>query len=203
MTGKARLMDSAVEERVQQQAIYQAPAYLFAREQGILSGRPRGAELLEELMQHLLSGPADSATPLDFSRVSFIDVSCADEMLNKLLLRLASGEIGHRYVYIAGVNISVRETITAVLHLRELAALYKNGAHVEVLGVIKTPMREVLDVLLAHKCATSAEISDALGKNINIVCNRLNALQRLGLVCRLRDGSVAGGGRQFYYVSIV
>ena len=64
-------MDSAVEERVQQQAIYQAPAYLFAREQGILSGRPRGAELLEELMQHLLSGPADSATPLDFSRVSF------------------------------------------------------------------------------------------------------------------------------------
>ena len=196
-------MDSAVEERVQQQAIYQAPAYLFAREQGILSGRPRGAELLEELMQHLLSGPADSATPLDFSRVSFIDVSCADEMLNKLLLRLASGEIGHRYVYIAEANISVRETIAAVLHLRELAALYKDGAHVEVLGVIKTPMREVLDVLLAHKCATSAEISDALGKNINIVCNRLNALQRLGLVCRLRDGSVAGGGRQFYYVSIV
>ena len=199
-------MDPAVEERVQQQAIHQAPAYLFAGEQGILSGRPRGAELLEELMEYLLSGPTDSATPLDFSRVSFMDVSCADEMLNKLLLRLTSGEIGHRYVYIAGANISVRETIAAVLQLRELAALYKDGDHgdrVEVLGVLKTPMREVLDVLLAHKCATSAEISDALGKNINIVCNRLNALQRLGLVCRLRDGSVAGGGRQFYYVSIV
>ena len=159
--------------------------------------------MLEELMEHLLSGPTDSATPLDFSRVSFMDVSCADEMLNKLLLRLTSGEIGHRYIYIAEANISVRETIAAVLQLRELAALYKDGEHVEVLGVLKTPMREVLDVLLAHKCATSAEISDALGKNINIVCNRLNALQRLGLVCRLRDGSVAGGGRQFYYVSIV
>jgi len=196
-------MDAAVEERVQPQAIHHAPAYLFAGEQGILSGRPRGAELLAELMQHLLSGPADAATPLCFSRVSFIDVSCADEMLNKLLLRLASGELGRRYVYIADANISVRETIAAVLQLRELAALYKDGEHVEVLGVLKTPMREVLDVLLAHKCATSAAISDALGKNINIVCNRLNALQRLGLVCRLRDGSVAGGGRQFYYVSIV
>ena len=196
-------MDSAVEERVQPQAIHQAPAYLFAGEQGILSGRPRGAELLAELMQHLLSGPADAATPLRFSRVSFIDVSCADEMLNKLLLRLASGELGRRYVYIADANISVRETIAAVLQLRELAALYKDGEHIEVLGVLKTPMREVLNVLLAHKCATSAAISDALGKNINIVCNRLNALQRLGLVCRLRDGSVAGGGRQFYYVSIV
>lgn len=196
-------MDSAVEERVPHQAIHQAPAYLFAGEQGILSGRPRGAELLSELMQHLLRGPADTATPLNFSRVSFIDVSCADEMLNKLLLRLASGELGRRHVYIAAANISVRETIAAVLQLRELAALYKDGGHVEVLGVLKTPMREVLDVLLAHKCATSAAISDALGKNINIVCNRLNALQRLGLVCRLRDGSVAGGGRQFYYVSIV
>ncbi len=196
-------MDLAVAEPVQQQAIHQAPAYLFSGEQGILSGRPRGAELLEELMQYLLSGPTNAATPLDFSGVSFMDVSCADEMLNKLLLRLTSGEIGPRYVYIAGVNISVRETIAAVLQLRELAALYKDGDRVEVLGVLKTPMREVLDVLLVHKCATSAEISDALGKNINIVCNRLNALQRLGLVCRLRDGSVAGGGRQFYYVSIV
>ena len=166
-------MDSAVEERVPHQAIHQAPAYLFAGEQGILSGRPRGAELLSELMQHLLSGPADAATPLDFSRVSFIDVSCADEMLNKLLLRLASGELGRRHVYIAAANISVRETIAAVLQLRELAALYKDGGHIEVLGVLKTPMREVLDVLLAHKCATSAAISDALGKNIRSTAGKM------------------------------
>ena len=64
-------------------------------------------------------------------------------------------------------------------------------------------MREALDVLLERKCATSAEVSDVLNKNVNIVCNRLNALQRMGLVCRLRDGSVAGGGRQYYYVSIL
>lgn len=196
-------MDVAVAEPAQQQALYQASAYPLTGEQGILSGRPRGAELLDALMAHLLQEPDDAATPLDFSGVSFVDVSCADEMLNKLLLRLRSGELGRRYVYVVGANISVRETIAAVLQLRELAALYKDGKRVEVLGVLKTPLREVLDVLLAQKCATSAAISDALGKNINIVCNRLNALQRLGLVCRLRDGSVTGGGRQFYYVSIV
>ena len=131
-------MGSAVEERVQPQAIHQAPAYCFAGEQGILSGRPRGAELLAELMQHLLRGPANAATPLNFSRVSFIDVSCADEMLNKLLLRLTSGELGRRYVYIVGANISVRETIAAVLQLRELAALYKDGGDIEVLGLRTT-----------------------------------------------------------------
>jgi len=74
---------------------------------------------------------------------------------------------------------------------------------VELLGALKTPMREALDVLLERKCATSAEVSEQIDKNVNIVCNRLNALQRLGLVCRLRDGSVVGGGRQYFYVSIL
>ena len=132
-----------------------------------------------------------------------MDVSCADEMLNKLLLRLRSGELGSRFVYISQANTSVRETIEAVLQLRELAVLYRAEEQVELLGALKRPMREALDVLLACKYATSAELSEALDKNVNIVCNRLNALQRLGLVCRLRDGSVAGGGRQYHYVSIL
>ena len=80
---------------------------------------------------------------------------------------------------------------------------YSSGDQIELLGMLKRPMREALDVLLERKCATSAEVSDVLNKNVNIVCNRLNALQRMGLVCRLRDGSVAGGGRQYYYVSIL
>ena len=196
-------MDTAIEERGEQQAMHEAPAYCFEVQQGILSGRPKGAELLEHLMGHLLRSPDNAATPLDFAQVSFIDVSCADEMLNKLLLRLRSGEMGSRYVYVAVANASVRETIEAVLQLRELAVLYRNGDQVELLGTLKRPMREALDVLLQRKCATSAEVSDVLNKNVNIVCNRLSALQRMGLVCRLRDGSVAGGGRQFYYVSIV
>ena len=196
-------MDSVVEEREARQAIGTAPTYCFAAEQGILSGRPKGAELLADLMAHLLCGSDNSATPLNFSQVSFMDVSCADEMLNKLLLRLRSGELGSRFVYIAQANTSVRETIEAVLQLRELAVLHRAEEQVEVLGALKRPMREALDVLLARKCATSAELSEALDKNVNIVCNRLNALQRLGLVCRLRDGSVAGGGRQYYYVSIL
>ena len=154
-------------------------------------------------MGYLLRGPDNAATPLDFNQVSFIDVSCADEMLNKLLLRLRSGEMGSRYVYIKVANTSVRETIEAVLQLRELAVLYRSGDQIELLGMLKRPMREALDVLLERKCATSAEVSDVLNKNVNIVCNRLNALQRMGLVCRLRDGSVAGGGRQYYYVSIL
>lgn len=196
-------MQDAVAALTQKQGIERGSPFVFSAEQGILSGRSKGAHLLDALMAHLLKCPDQCAFALDFSQISFVDVSCADEMLNKLLLRLRSGELGNRFVYIAGANTSVRETVEAVLQLRELSVLLEDEAGIQLLGALKRPMREALDVLIERKCATSAEISETLDKNVNIVCNRLNALQRMGLVCRLRDGSVAGGGRQYYYVSIL
>ncbi len=181
----------------------QTPPFQFSAPSGILSGRERGEEFLEALTEYLRDTDPEGVTPLDFSQVQFIDISCADEFLTKLLMRIGSGELGSRYVYIDGANPSVRETLEAVLRLRGLAALCKEEGEVLLLGTLKTPIREALDVMLTRKKGTSSEIADALKKNINIACNRLNALQRMGLVCRVRDGSVPGGGRQFFYESIL
>lgn len=178
-----------------------AQSFSLARGETILSGRPRGAELLAAVMGHLQGAPDPSATPLDFSGVSFIDVSCADELLNKLLRRLRSGELGGRYLFLEGANPSVAETVETVLRLRELSMLARQGEEVVVLGNLGRPMREALEVLLQHKALTSGQLAVALGKNTNIVCNRLNALQRLGLACRLPDE--AGGGRRYCYISIL
>lgn len=180
-----------------------ALAYKFQASGGILSGRDRGEELLNGLMNHLRRSDSEAVVPLDFSNVEFVDISCADEFLTKLLMRIGSGELGTRYVFIQKANLSVQETLEAVLKLRGLAALFKDGKEIRVLGILKTPIREALKVVLEKKKGTSSEISKALCKNINIVCNRLNVLQRLGLVCRVRDGSVSGGGRQFFYESII
>lgn len=196
-------MNDALLAPPERQAMNEAAPFVFAPPQGILSGRPKGAELLDALMRHMLETPDDTVTPLDFSSVSFVDVSCADEMLNKLLLRLRSGELGRRFVFLRNANMSVRETIEAVMQLRDLAVLMDDGGNAMLLGALKRPMQEALDVLVERKCATSAEVSSVLDKNVNIVCNRLNALQRMGLVCRQRDGSVSGGGRQYFYVSIL
>ena len=197
-------MQEAAVHAAQKRGIDRGAPFVFEAEHGILSGRPKGAALLDALMAHLLDCGDESAIALDFSRVQFVDVSCADEMLNKLLLRLRSGELKSRFVFIVAANDSVCETLEAVLQLRDLAVLMESAdGTIRLLGALKRPMREALDVLLERKWATSAEVSAELDKNVNIVCNRLNALQRLGLVCRLRDGSVAGGGRQYYYVSIL
>ena len=177
--------------------------YVISSPKGILSGREKGAQLLDSLTDHLRSAEPDSVVPLDFSEVEFIDISCADEFLTKLLLRVGSGELGSRFVYVCGANLSVTETLGAVLKLRNLAGIAREGDSVTVLGVLKPPIREALDVILDKGQGTSSEFAEALGKNINIACNRLNVLQRMGLVCRSREGSVPGGGRQFYYESIV
>lgn len=184
-------------------SLKKAAPFVFQAESGILSGRARGEEMLGVLSEHLRESEPDSVTPLDFSEIQFMDISCADECLAKLLMRVGSGELGTRYVYVARGNESIRETVEAVMKLRGLATLFRINGEVQILGTLKTPIREALEVMLELKSATSSEISKALDKNVNIACNRLNALQRMGLVCRLKDGSVEGGGRQFFYESIV
>ena len=81
-------MQEAPEHPVKACQIHRGVPFVFQAEQGILSGRPKGAALLEALMAHLQLSQDNTAIALDFEQVQFVDVSCADEMLNKLLLRL-------------------------------------------------------------------------------------------------------------------
>lgn len=177
------------------------PAFSLGGGGAILSGRPRGAQLLEAVVNHVQMAADPSATPLDLSGIAFIDVSCADELLNKLLRRLGSGELGGRFVFLDGANASVTETVETVLRLRELCVLARQGSEVRVLGELARPLRQALEVLVQRKALASGELAAALGKNTNIACNRLNALQRQGLACRQPDAG--GGGRRYTYVSIL
>ena len=130
----------------------QTPPFVFETPTGILSGRDRGEVLLNQLMAFMQTADNDAVTPLDFANVSFIDISCADELLCKLLMRIGSGELGNRFTFIQNANDSVRETFEAVLKLRDLAALFKDDeGDIHVLGVLKTPIREALDVVLTQK----------------------------------------------------
>ena len=85
----------------------QTPPFVFETPTGILSGRDRGEDLLNRLMAFMQTADDDAVTPLDFANVSFIDISCADELLSKLLMRIGSGELGHRFAFIQNANDSV------------------------------------------------------------------------------------------------
>ncbi len=186
-----------------------AQPYVVTSDNTILSGRKKGQEILDDLMAHIARAEANTVVPLNFSGIEFLDISCADEFLTKLILRIRSGELGSKFIFIVGANPSVKETIEAVLKIRDLAVLLipdrfnRGGEKIEIMGELKPPNREALEILLKKKKLTSTQLSKALKKNVNIACNRLNALQKMGLTYRVKDPNVQGGGRQYYYESIV
>lgn len=169
----------------------------------ILSGRPRGAQLRQAVVERLHLEPAPCLLPLDFSGVAFVDVSCADELLEGTLREVLAGGFGERRLVAQGMNASARDTVDAVLRLRERALLVRQADGVSVLGRLQEPLRQALEAVLEHRRITSSGLAEVLDRNLNIACNRLNALQRQGLVWRCRDHSSSGGGRQYSYESLV
>jgi len=178
-------------------------AHLLSSDARILSGRPRGAQLRGTVEERLQQEPAPCLLPLDFGGVEFVDVSCADELLEGLLARVTGGDLGARLVLAQGMNASVRDTVNAVLQLRERALIVRDAAGVAVLGHLQPPLLEALSAVPEGGRITSPELAEVLGRNLNIACNRLNALVRHGLVWRWRDAAAAGGGRQYTYESLV
>lgn len=167
----------------------------------ILSGRPKGEEIFKDLIAHMTRCHVGTRVPLDFTGVEFLDISCADEFLNRLLLRLRSGEVEERFLVVRGVNPSVRETIDAVLRLRGLVILCEGKDGFSLLGEIKPPAREALTILMERKRLTSADLARELKKTLTNACNRLTSLQKMGLACRVKEEGITG--RQYYYESIL
>src|SRR5438128_2232866 len=95
-------------------------AYLVKGSADILSGREEGKALAEKALKHLEVLEPDSILPLDFSKVKFIDFSCADEFLTKIIRRITSGELGTRFIVLQGMPLNVEENISAVLIIRDL-----------------------------------------------------------------------------------
>ena len=81
-------MQEAPEHPVKACQIHRGVPFVFQAEQGILSGRPRSCPARRAHGSLTAIAPDNTAIALDFEQVQFVDVSCADEMLNKLLLRL-------------------------------------------------------------------------------------------------------------------
>lgn len=183
--------------------VVECAAHLVGNGAAILSGRPRGGQLRAEAAQRLRREPEPCLLPLDFTGVGFMDVSCADELLEGLLSEVLGGGFGERRLVGQGMNASVRDTADAVLRLRDRALLVREGEGAAVLGHLQPPLRQALTAVLEHGRITSPRLAEALGRNLNIACNRLNALQRQGLVWRWRDNSSSGGGRQYSYESLV
>lgn len=102
--------------------------------------RATGAAVRGRIEASLAAG-SGHITLLDFSGVDCLDLSCADEIVAKLLLAAASGD---RVLVLAGVREEQREALEHVLahHRLAVAACFRGSDTPDVLGWITSDARE-------------------------------------------------------------
>ena len=143
--------------------------------------RPTGAAVrgqIEEMLGD--SGPRVVAV-IDFTHVSMIDFSCADEVVAKLLIRYTADDPPHdAYFLFRGVTEDHSYAIEAVLERHELVAALEEGDHVKLAG---TPTDDEQSAWKASWELGRADASELAGR---MGCEMIVAEQALRALCRHR-----------------
>ena len=142
--------------------------------------RSTGAALRDRI-ERTISGASHRTTQLDFTSVGLLDFSCADEVVAKLLLRVADEE--EHYVVLSGVTDSHLDAIEHVLerHGLSVAALTPGDAAPRVLGATTPDVIAAFQIVQRLGAGDAGRLADALGWTIERAADALQllALRRL------------------------
>ena len=120
-------------------------------------------------------------TVIDFSQVSMIDYSCADEIVAKLLLRYASEDPPtNAYFLFRGVTEYHRFAIDSVLERHGLAAALESADGVEVVGVLSDVERRAWDASYRLGRANADDVASEIEAEPD------DARQALDALCKRR-----------------
>jgi hypothetical protein len=141
----------------------------------ILVTRATGA-LVRDRIELKLSQSGCHAAVLDFREVDLLDLSCADEVVAKLLRRGTA-----QFVAIAGLHEDLREQVHEVLEPQQLAVtMVHDGGAPELLGSVSDDARAAF-LALQERGGTCGELARRLGWSDDRAASALEALaaQRL------------------------
>ena len=124
--------------------------------------RPTGAAIRNRIQAALADSGCHTAL-LDFSDIELLDLSCADEVVAKLLLD--DGERGTRFVVPSGLREDQHEAIEHVLTTHRLAvAAVPGGEHPapRLLGWVTADSRAAFAFMCERGALLAAELAGAL-----------------------------------------
>jgi len=123
--------------------------------------RATGAAVRGRIEATLAPGDGHT-TRLDFSGVDCLDLSCADEIVAKLLLAAARGD---RVLVLTGVREEQREALQHVLahHRLAVAACFRGTEAPDVLGWATSDARAAFAGLRIHGPADTTTLASRLG----------------------------------------
>ncbi|HEX9691344.1 MAG TPA: hypothetical protein VGA22_04525 [Gemmatimonadales bacterium] len=122
--------------------------------------RPTGQAVRNGIEHELADTPTlAEVAVIDFGTVRVLDISCADEIVGKLLR-----EHGARYFVLWGLTEAHRNSIEQVLERHQLAVVGRDrNGRVQVLGPVKDAVRRAFGLLADRGSAGAREIADHLG----------------------------------------
>ena len=147
--------------------------------------RPTGAAVRTQI-ELLLQTSDRSLTVIDFSHVSMIDFSCADEVVAKLLLRRSADR--EAYFVFRGMSDDHWDAIESVLERHGLALVVERetGGGVDLVGVLEDRERRAWQAIKRRGRANSSELARDLGEPEPTVSGALDRMWRRRLI--MRDG---------------
>jgi len=195
-----------VSVNVENKMLKKAPTFLINCEKNILGGRQTGDKIREQVIARIKGNPLDTIMPLNFEQVQFLDYSCADELICKLVRRIMIRDFSERYILISAVNDIVRENLEAALKERKMAVpgIDKND-QIILYGDISQEMKETYNFAVKREIFTARNIAEAglvPDKKINSASNRITKLYDMALVRKVSQENVGGGGRQYVYEAV-
>lgn len=159
--------------------------------------RSTGAAVRMGIEEQVAAAPRRAVTVLDFSHVGLLDLSCADEIVAKLLLRYHTEPAarGEAVFFFSGVSEAHLDAIEAVLERHGLALVADlAGAGAQLVGAVDDRARGAWNVLRRLGRASAREVAPRLGCDVADAEALLDGLARRGLLMRLGTDFVAVGG---------
>lgn len=146
--------------------------------------RPTGAAVRTQI-ELLLRASRRSLTVIDFSQVSMIDFSCADEVIAKLVLRY--GAEHDAYFVFRGMTEDHWDAIETVLERHGLALVVEREEGIDLVGVLDERERRAWQAIKRRGRAEPWELASDLGEPEGTVRSALDRLWRRRLIMRLDD----------------
>ena len=157
--------------------------------------RPTGAAVRGQIELLLGETTERGLTVIDFSQVSMIDFSCADEVIAKLLIRYADESRPHdAYFLFRGVTEHHWDAIEAVLERHGLALAIEQDDGVQLMGVLSDVERRAWDATYRLGRVDANDVAAEIETSVGVAQETLDTLtQRRLLMCA--DGEYVAIGR--------
>ncbi len=159
--------------------------------------RPTGAAVRRDIERQLASSPFETLTVLDFSHVGLLDLSCADEIVAKLLLRHGSDTVmrDDGYFVVRGVNEAHLDAIEAVLERHGLAVIADlDGIGARLVGMVDDTERQAWEIVRQLGRAAAGDVAVHLHRGASEMESLLDRLTQRRLLIRLDSYFVTIGG---------